>query len=161
MKFQFFVLFSAFSFLAYAESKVTISVTLTPAGSFQAVSNRPKGNLTKSGDEFKADKVTVSIESFKTGIDLRDEHFWKHLQANKYAKATLTDLKAKAGQGTAMLEVNGVIKAIKISYTEKNGEILANLKVNAKDFNLPSAEYLGVGVKNEVIVDVILPYQNK
>ena len=52
------------SFAVMAENKITLFVTLTPAGSFQAVSNKAKGNLFKQGDVFTADKISVSIESF-------------------------------------------------------------------------------------------------
>ena len=89
------------SLSALAEEKITLFVSLTPAGSFSAVSKKAKGNLIKENGAFSSDKISVSIESFKTGIYLRDEHFWKHMQASKNPKATLTNLKAKDGKGTA------------------------------------------------------------
>ncbi len=144
---------------SFAEEKVTIFVTMTPAGSFQAVSKKAKGNLIKENNIFTADKISVSIESFKTGIDLRDEHFWKHMQSSKNAKATLTGLKAQGGKGAAHLEVNGVKKPVTISYIEKGSEVLAKFKLKASDFSLPKAEYLGVGVDNDVNVEVSLPFK--
>ncbi len=150
-----------FSFVALAEDQATIFVTLSPAGSFSAVSKKLKGNLVRSGDTFISDKLSVTIESFKTGIDLRDEHFWKHLGAAKCSKATLSDLKATGGKGTANLEVNCVKKPIDISYTVKGNEVVATVNVKASDFDLKKAEYLGVGVDNSVKFDVTMGYKNK
>ena len=159
-------LFVALSFLllsclSYAESKITLYVTLSPAGSFQAVSKKAKGNLFKQGDTFTADKISVSIESFNTGIDLRDEHTWKHLNSAKHPKATLTDLKASGGKATAMLEVNGEKKPINITYKTANDEVIAKFTVKASEFKLPKAEYLGVGVDDAINVEATLPYRTK
>ena len=142
-----------------ADGKITMFITLTPAGSFQAVSTKPKGNLIKQGGVFTSDKISVSVESFKTSIDLRDEHLWKHMNSSKHPKAVLTNLKAQGGKGTATLEVNGVKKPVALAYTEKGSEVMAKFKVKASDFALPKAEYLGVGVSNDVAVEVTLPYK--
>lgn len=149
------------SVCAYADGSVTIFVNLTPAGSFQGVSSKTKGNLIKQGAVFKADKLSVTIESFKTGIELRDEHLWKHLNSVKHPKATLTDVKGQGGKGTAVLEVNGVKKPIAIAFVEKGKDIAAKFKVKASDFGLSKAEYLGVGVQDEVVVEVTLPFLAK
>lgn len=149
----------AASLSTFAEEKISIFVSLTPAGSFTAESKKPKGNLIKEKGSFTADKISVSIESFKTGIDLRDEHFWKHLQSSKHPKATVTDLKATGGKGTANLEVNGVKKPIALTYVEKGSEVQAKFKVKASDYKLPKAEYLGVGVEDTVAIEVTLPFK--
>lgn len=149
------------SFCVFAESKITLFVTLSPAGSFQAVSKKPKGNLFKNGEEFTADKISISIESFKTGIELRDEHTWKHLNSSKHPKAILTALKAKAGKAEAVLEVNGVKKPITISYKEQGQEILAKFSVKNSDFKLEKASYLGVGVDDLIQVEAIIPFRVK
>lgn len=148
-----------FSLSAFAEEKITLFVTLTPAGSFSAVSKKAKGNLIKENGAFTSDKISVSIESFKTGIDLRDEHFWKHMQSAKHPKATLTDLKAKDGKGTATLEVNGIKKPITLTYAEKGQEVEAKFKVKASDFGMAKAEYLGVGVDDSVAVEATVAFK--
>jgi polyisoprenoid-binding protein YceI len=149
------------STLCFAEPKVTLFIGLTPAGSFQAVSKKVKGNLFKQGAAFTADKLTVSIESFKTGIDLRDEHTWKHLNSSKHPKATLSSLKASGGKATANLEVNGVVKPISISYVEKGSEIDAKFMVKASTFKLAKASYLGVGVNDDITVEATVPFKAK
>ncbi|MFL5784361.1 MAG: YceI family protein [Bacteriovoracaceae bacterium] len=146
---------------AFAKPKVSVFVSLTPAGSFTAVSEKPKGNLFKQGDSFTADKISVTIESLKTGIDLRDEHFWKHLNSSKHDKAVLTNLKASGGKATADLEVNGVKKPINISYKVAGEEVVANFAVKASQFGLKKAEYLGVGVEDDVKVEAVLPFRAK
>lgn len=146
------------SLQAMAANKVTLFVNLNPAGSFQGVSQKLKGNLVKSGETITSNgNISVSIESFKTGIELRDEHMWKHMNSSKHAKATLTDLKAQNGKATATLEVNGVKKPVQISYKIANNEVLATFTVKASEFNLKKAEYLGVGVDDNIKVEATLP----
>ena len=149
------------SFSVFAKSKISIFVSLSPAGSFSAVSEKAKGNLFKQGDAFTADKISATIESFKTGIDLRDEHFWKHLNSTKHDKAVLTNLKATGGKATADLEVNGVKKPVNISYKVAGEEIVATFAVKASQFGLAKAEYLGVGVEDDVKVEATLPFRTK
>lgn len=146
--------------LSVFAQKAVVSVTLTPAGSFQATSTKVKGKLVDKGGEITADKITVNVESFKTGIDLRDEHFAKHLKASKKPaaeKVTLSNLKAKDGKATADLEVNGVKKPITITYKVEGDVVKAKFNVKASTFELPKAEYLGVGVSDDVVVDVEMP----
>jgi polyisoprenoid-binding protein YceI len=129
-------------------------VNLTPAGSFEAVSSKVKGeaNRTKDGG-VEAKKLSVLIQSLKTDIDLRDEHLWKHLKSNQHPKAIITDVKGKDGKATGFLEVAGVKKPINLTYEAKENTLLAHFKVNAADFKLDKAQYMGVGVENEVAGD--------
>ncbi len=159
-----FILIAAFIFSSLAiagDGKVSFLVALSPAGSFTAVSNKAKGNLFKTGDTFTADKISVSIESFKTGIDLRDEHTWKHMNSKKNPKAVLTDLKAQGGKATANLELNAVKKPINIAYSVKGEVVNATFSVKASDFAYPKAEYLGVGVNDLIKVEVEMPFKVK
>ena len=149
------------SFSVFAKSKISIFVSLSPAGSFSAVSEKAKGNLFKQGDSFTADKISATIESFKTGIDLRDEHFWKHLNSTKHDKAVLTNLKASGGKATADLEVNGVKKSVAMTYKVVGEEIVAIFALKASQFGLAKAEYLGVGVEDNVKVEATLPFRTK
>lgn len=150
-----------FSLTSFAEDQAVVYVGLSPAGSFTATSKKIKGNLFKQGESFTAEKITASVESFKTGIDLRDEHFWKHLQASKHPKVTLNNLKASGGKATADLEVAGVTKPVAIVYSVKGNEIVAKFTVKASDFKLAKAEYLGVGVDDEVKVEVTMGFKSK
>jgi polyisoprenoid-binding protein YceI len=143
---------------AFADGKLVLNVGLNPAGSFQATTEKIKGNIIKKSDgSFEANKITVSVESMKTGINLRDEHFWKHLGSASHPKVTLTNVKAKDGKGTGQLEVAGTKRPITIDYIEKGNTIEAKFKVKASDFKLPKASYLGVGVEDDVQGEVNLP----
>jgi polyisoprenoid-binding protein YceI len=152
-------LFSSLS--AFAENKITLFVELAPAGSFQAVSSKAKGNIIKQGDSFTADKISVNIESFKTGIDLRDEHTWKHMNYTTHPKATLSDVKGSGGKATGMLEVNGVKKPVNITYTIAGQDVNAKFAVKASEFGMKKAEYLMVSVNDLIKVEVQMPYKAK
>src|SRR5665647_3697048 len=107
------------SLSAFAESKLTLNVGLNPAGSFQANTEKVKGNIIKNKDgSFKAGKISVLISSLKTGIDLRDEHLWKHLKYDLFPKATLSDIQGKNGKATGNLEIGGIKKSVVIEYLE-------------------------------------------
>lgn len=150
-------LFLFISFSIFAQSTITVHVTLSPSGSFQATSNKVKGNLKKNGDVIEADKIQVMIESLKTGIELRDDHFAKHLNYSTHPKAVLSELKAQNGKGSAKLEVNGVTKPISVNYEVKDAIVKANFKIKASEFNLTKAQYLGVGVEDDVAITVEMP----
>lgn len=160
MKTTLIALILTFSVSAFA-NKVTLNVSLSPAGSFQAVSNKAKGNIIKQGETFTADKISVSIESFKTGIDLRDEHTWKHMNSSKHPKAVLTDVKGQGGKATGTLEVNGVKKPVNIAYAVAGENINAKFSVKASEFGMSKAEYLGVGVNDTINVEATLPYKTR
>ena len=148
-----------FSLNSFAEGKVTLYVTLNPAGSFQAVSNKVKGDIIKQGELLTADKISISIESFKTGIDLRDEHTWKHLKSDKHPKAILTKVNGKGGKATGTLEVSGVKKPVTIDFKISGNDVDAKFSVKASSFGLAKVEYLGVGVDDIIVIEAKLPYK--
>lgn len=142
----------------WAKGSVNIHVSLTPAGSFTGVTDKVKGKITKNGTGFTSKRIELNIRDIKTGIDLRDEHLWEHLNYKTQSKATLTDLVANNGTATANLEVNGVKQPVTITYTDNSGSVDANFKVKASSFKLPPKSYLGVGVSDEVTVNVKMDY---
>ena len=146
---------------SYAEGTIQISVKLTPAGSFVAKSDRLKGDLIRTGAEITSQKMSVSIDSFKTGMSLRDEHFYKHLGYESQPKALLSAIKASGGKGTGSLELNGVKKEIQFAYEEKDSMMVAKFDVNAADFKMPHAKYLGVEVNDIVSIEVRVPAPKK
>lgn len=147
------------SLSAFAGGKLALNVELSPAGSFQATTDKVKGQIQKNKDgSFSAKELVVSTQSMKTGIDLRNEHFWKHLSSDKHPKVTLSDVKGKDGKATGNLEIGGVKKPIDISYTESGKNITASFDVSNADFKLPAANYMGVGVEDKVHGEVTLPF---
>src|SRR5262245_20431347 len=132
MKYVFTSLMLMASLSSFAASKVAINVELNPAGSFQAATDKVKGDILKAKDgSVSAKELTVMIKTMKTGIDLRNEHFWKHLDFKNHPKAVLSDIKGKDGKATGTLEINGVKKPIDIAYSESGSNINATFKVKA------------------------------
>jgi YceI-like domain len=146
-----------FSLTAFAQTNVSIDVTLSPSGSFQATTSNIKGQLKQTGDTIQGDKFSILIKTFKTGIELRDEHFAKHLNADSHPKAILTQFRGQNGKASATLEVNGVSLPIDIKYQTQEGMVKASFVVKPSDFKLSKAQYLGVGVNDLVTVNVALP----
>ncbi len=133
--------------------EVTIKVSLSPAGSFEAKSAKVKGEVKKDGNKFTAENLWVKVEELKTGISLRDEHFHKHLNFEKFPKITFTQVSAVDGKGTGTLNVNDVKKPV--SFTYKNigpTKIEATFKVKASELKLKEAKYMEIGVDDEVEV---------
>lgn len=148
------------SLSAFASNKLALNVELSPAGSFQATTEKVKGEIIKNKDgSVSAKELSVKIKTIKTGIDLRNEHFWKHLNYNKHPKAVLSGIKGSNGKATGTLEVAGVKKPIDISYTESGNTIKATFKVKASDYKLPAAQYMGVGVEDTIQGEVSLPFK--
>jgi polyisoprenoid-binding protein YceI len=161
MKLLGFALLFCLSFSALADGKVTLFVTLSPAGSFQAVSKKPKGYVFRQGDSVTAERIAVSVESFETGIELRDEHFHKHLNASKHPRTVLSDVSGSNGKAKGTLEVNGIKKPVAISYKFVGNEMHAQFNTKASEFGLKKAEYLGVGVDDNVKVEAVMPFRTK
>lgn len=147
------------SFISVAEAQsLKMHVNLSPAGSFDAVSDKLKGEAIKTKDGgVEAKKISILIHSLKTDIDLRDEHFWKHLDSTKHSKAVLSDVKGKGGKATGILEVAGVKKPVEINYEEKGSALVAHFQVKNSEYKLPAVNYMGVGVEDNITGEAVIP----
>lgn len=133
--------------------EVTVKISLSPAGSFEAKSAKVKGEVKKDGNKFTAENLWVKVEELKTGITLRDEHFHKHLNFEKSPKITLTQVTAADGKGTGVLTVNDVKKPVNFTYKNVGPtKIEASFKVKASELKLKEAKYMEIGVDDEVEV---------
>jgi polyisoprenoid-binding protein YceI len=146
---------------AFADGSLSFKVRLSPAGSFTAKSEKVKGVLLKDGATFTAEKLTVAIDSLRTGINLRDEHVWKHLKHPEIEKVTILNLKGSAGKATADLEVNGVKKPVQIEFQESGQQVIAKFKVSGHEFNLPAVKYLGISVQDEIEIESQMEFAKK
>jgi len=151
------------SLVQAADPKVTAFVTLWPAGSFQVTSSKLKGDVVKKNGQFSADKISVTVESLKSGIDLRDEHMWKHLNPTQNnPRITLSEIKSvSANKGKGTLEINGVKAPINFDYVTKGDVVEAEFEIKTSQFKLAKAEYKGVGVKEDIKVKVTMPFGNQ
>ena len=159
MKFALFAFCSllAMSYAFSQENQVTVFVNLSPAGSFQAVSSKIKGSIKEQDGKYYSEKLSVLVQTLKTGIDLRDEHLWKHLDPeSKHNKIVVTNIKASGKTGEAVLEINGIKKIIPFTFVQENNKFKAKLNLKASQFNLPKVEYMGVGVDDLVKVEAVI-----
>jgi polyisoprenoid-binding protein YceI len=141
---------------AYAH-EVTVKVALTPAGSFEAKSSKVKGEVKKNGARFTAENLWVKADELKTGIDLRDEHFHKHLASDKFSKITFTKIIAADGKGTGTLTVDDVKKDVSFTYTMKSpSKLEATINVKNSDFKLKEENYMGIGVNDDVVIVAVI-----
>lgn len=146
------LLFVAMTTLVSAND-LMVKMTLSPAGSFEASTPKLHGDLTKAGEKYSAENLWVKTEDLKTGIDLRDEHFHKHLNSEKFPKITFTNVTAEGGKGSGTLTVCGVANKVEFTYKPVTPKQLkANFKVKPSAFKLKEAKYLEVGVDDEVEV---------
>jgi len=148
---------------SFAAGTAGISVSLSPAGSFVAHSETVQGSATKTGaDSYTAQGVTLELDTLKTGIDLRDRHMRdKYFETKKYPRATLRSGKAQGGKFEGELEVHGKTKKISGPYEVKGQKITGKFKCALSDFGIAAAKYMGVGVDDEVEVEIQLPIAAK
>ena len=133
--------------------ELQVSVTLSPAGNFEAKNAKLRGEIKNEGGKYLASQLWLKVDDFKTGIDLRDEHFKKHFNMVKNPKITMSNIIAENGTGKGILNVNGVDKAISFTYKkESEKKIIATIKLKNSDFKLPEANYMGIGVNDDVEV---------
>lgn len=137
--------------------EMVVKVALTPAGSFEAKSVKVKGEVKKKGTAFTAENLWVKTEELKTGIDLRDEHFHKHLNAAQFSKISFTQVTAADGKGTGTLSINDIKKPVPFTYKMINpSKIEAKFTVKPSEFKLKEASYMGIGVTDSVDVVAII-----
>ena len=157
MKKQLVIIFFLMLSSASIAHEVTIKISLSPAGSFEAKSKKLKGEVKKNGNKFIADNLWVKVEELKTDIDLRDEHLYKHLNYEKFSKISMTQVTADNGKGTGILDVNGVKKATPFVYKTINAKkIEARFNVKPSDFKLKKAKYMEIGVDDKVEIVVLI-----
>ena len=114
--------------------------------------------------------ATFSLETLKTGIDLRDEHMKeKYLQTKQFPEAVLTlvavtlppnfsSTKPLVGTSefTGKLKLHGVVKDItgKFAILDENLKTEADFEIKLSDYNIDIPTYLGVKVADIVKVHI-------
>ncbi|MCO5141577.1 MAG: YceI family protein [Oligoflexia bacterium] len=136
-------------------------------------SNDLNGNLEVKNKKLSG-TIIVKIDSFDTGIDLRNKHMKeKYLETEKYPEATLSiqdlavsddfenKLDSKEAPFTGTLEFHGVKKAVEGTFQIQKGKLNANFKIQLKDFAIPVPSYLGITVADIVDVQTTALIQKK
>lgn len=146
-----------FSMIAGAQGQVTVEVSLSPMGNFEAKTNSVSGTATVKGDEVSAQNVVVNLKGLKTGVDLRDKHTQKYLETGKFPNATLISAKGKGGKGTGVIKIKGVEKEISGTYKVEKNMLKADFDLMLNDFQIKDINYMGVGVEDKVTLHIVIP----
>lgn len=143
---------------AWAEPGVVIDVLLSPTGSYKAKTQKVTGSAKKTPDGgVIAENVVVDMQSIKTGIGLRDKHTKERLKTDKFKEAKLIKATGKDGKGTGEMEIMGKKQKVEGTYKIEGNMLKADFPMNLKDLDIKDVRYMGVGVKDKVVVHVELP----
>lgn len=137
--------------------EASVDVKLSPAGSFVAKSTDVSGFAELKGDVVTAKNIVVTLKNIKTGIALRDDHTRKHLQVDKFPEAVLVSAHGQGGKGEGVIKIKGIQKKISGTYKISGKKLMADFPLKLSEFQISGIKYMGVGVKDEVIVHVTVP----
>jgi hypothetical protein len=154
-------------------SDVRVLCPLTVGGSFEARTRMLSGSIRPgvSSSDAWAGELAVPLDDLDTGIALRNQHLRDtYLEVGKgpeYSRAILTEIRPTGfertppvGKGTftARLRLHGVERMVTgQADVRRNGERLrvrASFPVVLEQFAIAKPRYLGVGVRDEVTVQV-------
>lgn len=148
-------------FLPFAANaqQAMVDVSLRPAGSFKVKANDIKGVAQKKADHIEAHNVIVNLRNIQTGISLRDEHTKKHLETEKYPEAVLVSAEGKDGKGEGVLRIKGIEHKIQGTYEVQGSNLIARFGIKLSDYKIDGIKYMGVGVSDDVKMEVKLPLE--
>lgn len=142
---------------AYA-GELVIDVSLSPAGSYKAKTAQVTGFAKKSGSgKVIAQDVVIDMSSLTTGIELRDKHTKERLRVKEFPKARLVSATGQDGKGHATIEAMGKKVEVNGTYEVSGQNLVAHFPLQISTFGIQSVRYMGVGVKDKVMVNVTLP----
>ncbi|NJL24555.1 MAG: YceI family protein [Calothrix sp. SM1_5_4] len=136
---------------------VSIDVNLSPAGNFKAQTEKVTGSAYRSGDAVIAENVAIDLRALSTGIALRDKHTKERLMVSEFPQAKLIKAEGKDGKGQATIEVKGKRLEVSGTYKIEGNNLKAEFPVQLSELDIKDVRYMGVGVKDKVVVRVDLP----
>jgi polyisoprenoid-binding protein YceI len=149
-----------FGIQAAASPGVVVDVVLNPVGDFKAKTNEVTGSAYQDGDVVRADLIKVKLTNLKTGMKLRDQHAReKYLHTDKYPEAILTRAIGKGGAGKAMLKIRDVEREVRGKYKVDGQFLKAEFPIKLSDYNITGIRYMGVGVEDEVRIQITVPLE--
>lgn len=140
----------------YAKSMVA-KVNLTPMGSFEVKTKRIRGNVVKKGDMLQAAGIEVSVKSFATENETRDDHLKDKLEVKKFPNVVVEKAVGKGGRGQAIIVMKGISQKVPFTYKEKGKEVEVDFSVSLKSYGITGISYMGVGVQDEVKINASIP----
>ena len=154
---------------------ISVRCSMTVGGSFEIRTASPIGelHLTSSEQRDVDGSVRVDLAALRTGIDLRDRHLReRYLEVGRgdgFSYAVLSSLRldleadpdlAAKGRFAADLLVHGETRRIsgevEIRPTADGVELDVDFPIRISDFGIRRPRHLGVGVRDEVQVEVAL-----
>lgn len=145
-------------FFAYADIGAKASVKLFPMGDFVADIKGMKGSVTVNNGNYTAKDITLDLNTFKSGLELRDNHAKeKYLEVKKFPTATLIEASGTNGKGTGKLKIKDKTANITGIYKINGQNLIAEFTVKLSDFGINEINYKGVGVEDEVKIEVTAP----
>ncbi len=142
----------------FAKTQYQIHISLSPAGSFDIKGTKVKGKISKTAGGFQAKMLKFPVKKLSSGIDLRDKHLKKKLEAKKHPYVKILKAVGKKGKGSAIISIRGIQKKISFVYKEGKGSLSLYFKINLKDFKFKGINYMGVGVKDVIKIKALLPF---
>jgi hypothetical protein len=150
---------------------VRVVCPMTVGGSFEATTSALSGTLTAGDGGLLAGSLAVALDTLDGGIALRTTHMReRYLETGRegFDAAVLSDITLGAGADprtasgtvafTARLRLHGVERPVEgeaeISRTAAGVEVTARFPVSIEAHAIPPPRYLGVGVRDEVRVEV-------
>lgn len=145
------------SLQAYAQV-AEIGISLRPAGSFKVKSKEVRGFATMKPDHsVEASNIVVGVKNIETGISLRDQHTKKHLEVDKFPDVTLVSAQGRNGKGTGIIKIKGIQHKIDGTYSVAGKILTAKFPLKLSDYKIEGIKYMGVGVADDVEVEVSVP----
>ena len=152
---------------------VRVRCRLTVGGSFDAATSAISGTLRRAGpDASYAGALRVDLVPLDTGIELRNTHlrdnYLEVARGEQFRHAALTGialgdpLRPNAARHatpfSGMLSLHGVERAIageaELSRRDGRIRVQAAFSLSLEAFDIPPPRYLGVGVRDEVVIRV-------
>lgn len=140
-------------------AEASFDIKLSPAGNFTGKTPDVKGVAKKVGTKFVAENIVVNLTTVKTGLALRDEHTLKYLDTKTHPNAILVKAQGENGKGTGTIKIRGIEKPITGTFKIVGSELNAEFPISLKEFKIEGIRYMGVGVKDQVVVKVKVPVQ--
>lgn len=158
------------------QGEVRVVCPMTIGGSFDATTTSLRGTLRggAGGTRTLDGSLAVDLRTLDTGIGLRNEHLREnYLEVEKgpqFEMATLSaiglgglDPNAPEGRGTftGSLTLHGVTQPVtgqvEVRQTGAGLRVKASFPVALMAYGIPKPRYLGIGVKDTVVVEVAFP----
>jgi polyisoprenoid-binding protein YceI len=166
--------FAAGSSWRVVSGEVRVECPMTVGGAFEAWTNAIEGTVTLAPSAVVfAGELSVDLRTLDTGIGLRDEHLkGRYLEVGRgpeFERAVLSEIRLGEGdplavQGkarfTGTFRLHGTQRPIAgvaaVRRQEGAVRVEASFPVTVTEFGIARPEYLGVGVKDQVNVKVLL-----